>query len=250
VKRDVLSQLAPGDSDSVSGTSVPLSPMRRAIAVRLQQSVREAPHFYVAIDVDMSRALELRESLEATVSVNDIIAKACGGALRDFPRMNCRLEGDTAHYLRDVNLGIAVSVDDGLIVPVLERVDTLSLAEVAERSRLLIENARTGRLRVGPRAAFTVSNLGMYGVRWFSAIVNPPEAAILAVGAIEDRVVLTPSGIAARPTLTLTLSSDHRIVDGALAARFLGAVKSRLEEGSDAARPSPGDDRGATPETG
>jgi len=230
VKRDVLSQLAPGDSDSVGGTSVPLNPMRRAIAARLQRSVREAPHFYVAVEVDMSHALKLRESLGAGVSINDIVLKACAGALRDFPRMNCRLEEDTIHYLRDVNIGIAVSVDDGLLVPVLERADTLSLTEVAERSRGLTENARAGRIAAGPQAGFTVSNLGMYGVKWFSAIINPPEAAVLAVGAIEDRLVLTPSGTAARPTLTLTLSSDHRVVDGVLAARFLGAVKRRLEE--------------------
>ena len=111
----------------------------------------------------------------------------------------------------------------------LERVDTLTLAEVAERSRRLIENARAGTVPAGARAGLTVSNLGMYGVKWFSAVINPPEAAILAVGAIEDRLALTTSGIVARPTVTLTLSCDHRIVDGALAARFLSAVKRRLE---------------------
>ncbi len=228
VKRDVL---AAGGADGRSGSSAPLSPMRRAIAARLQQSVREAPHFYVAIDAEMTHALAAREATETKVTVNDLFVKAAADTLAQFPQLNCRLEGDTLHYLTDVNLGLAVSVDDGLVVPVLAQADRLTLAETGERTRALIANARAGRLPAGSRSSFTVSNLGMYGARWFSAIVNPPEVAILAVGAVRDELALTPTGVVAVPTVTLTLSADHRVVDGELAARFLQALKERLEDG-------------------
>jgi pyruvate dehydrogenase E2 component (dihydrolipoamide acetyltransferase) len=226
VRRDVL------PLDLHEGALIPLSPMRRAIAARLSQSVREAPQFALAMDVDMTRALEVRASQPSRVSLNDLLVKACADALAASPRMNCRFEGDALHQLPDANVGIAVSVDDGLVVPVLERADALTLAEVAEESKRLIEAARAGRLAAGAQAALTVSNLGMYGVKWFRAIVNPGEAAILAVGAVEDRLVLTATGVEARPGVTLTLSCDHRIVDGALAAQFLGEVKRRLEGGA------------------
>jgi pyruvate dehydrogenase E2 component (dihydrolipoamide acetyltransferase) len=203
--------------------------MRRALAARLQDSVRDAPHFYVTMEVDMTQALIVRQTTEPRATVTDVIVKAAADTLADFPRLNCRLDGDTVHYLADVNIGIAVSLDDGLVVPVLARADSLSLAEVAAQSRQLIACARGGRLAAGARSTFTVSNLGMFGIKSFTAIINPPEAAILAVGAIEDKLVLTGAGVAAVPTLTLTLSSDHRLIDGALAARFLKAMRERLE---------------------
>ena len=227
VKRDVLA--AAGDQDA-RGTSVPLSPMRRTIAARLQQSVREAPQFYVAIDVDMTHALAAREATVPRVSVNDLLVKATADTLARFPSLNCRLESDTLRYLPDVNLGLAVGIDDGLVVPVLAQADRLTLAETGERTRALIANARAGRLPIGAPSSFTVSNLGMYGVRWFSAIVNPPEVAILAVGAVRDELALAPTGVIAVPTVTLTLSADHRVVDGQLAAWFLRALKDRLED--------------------
>jgi len=222
VKRDVLAGAA-------EGAGVPLSPMRRAIAARLQQSVREAPHFYAAIDVDMTQALAAREASPAKVTVNDLIVNATAITLTRFPQLNCRLAGDTLHYLPEVNLGIAVSVEEGLVVPVLAQADRLTLAQTAERTRALIDAARAGRLPAGAPSSFTVSNLGMYGVRWFTAIINPPEVAILAVGALRDELALTPGGVVAVPTLTLTLSVDHRVIDGQLAARFLQALKQELE---------------------
>ena len=232
VKRDVLAGLppaSPSEGGSLAGTSAPLSPMRRALAARLQGSVRDAPHFYVTMEVDMTQALTVRQASEPRATVTDVIVKAAADTLADFPRLNCRLEGDTVHYLAEVNIGIAVSVDDGLVVPVLARADCLSLAEVAAQSRRLIACARAGRLAAGARSSFTVSSLGMFGIKSFTAIINPPEVAILAVGAIEDKLVLTGAGVAAVPTLTLTLSSDHRLIDGALAARFLKAMRERLE---------------------
>jgi pyruvate dehydrogenase E2 component (dihydrolipoamide acetyltransferase) len=203
--------------------------MRRAMAARLQQSFRDVPHFYVAMDVDMTRALAARESSPAHVSVNDVIVKAVADALAEFPALNCILEGAALRRLEDVNIGIAVGLEDGVVVPVLARANTLSLEQVAERTRSLIADARAGRVRAGARCALTVSNLGMYGVKWFSAIITPPEVAILAVGAIADTLALSAERVIAVPLLTLTLSSDHRVIDGRLAARFLGAVKDLLE---------------------
>jgi len=228
VKRDVLAATA-APPVSLAGTVVPLSEMRRTIGQRLQQSVREVPQFQVGIEVDMTRALAAREAQPARVTINDLIVKACADTLAEFPAMNCQLDGDGVRYLTEADVGIAVSVDDGLVVPVLQGADKLSLAEVAGRTRDLIDNARAGRVPLGLRGALTVSNLGMYGVKWFTAIVNPPEAAIVAVGAIEDKLTLGPRGIMAVPTAALTMSVDHRLIDGALAARFLAAVKRRLE---------------------
>jgi pyruvate dehydrogenase E2 component (dihydrolipoamide acetyltransferase) len=225
VKRDVLATGEGGEG----GTWEPLSPMRRAVAARLQQSVREAPHFYVSMDVDMTQALQARELCEPRASVNDVLVKAAAGALVEVRGLNCRLEGERIHYLAEVNVGIAVSVEGGLVVPVLARADMLGLAEIAAESRRLVASARDGRLAAGPRGTFTLSNLGMYGVKSFTAIINPPEAGILAVGGLEDRLVLREGAVVAVPTLTLTLSSDHRLVDGALAAQFLQAVRTRLE---------------------
>ena len=224
VKRDVLAT-----TDASAAATVPLSPMRRAVAARLQQSFRDVPHFYVAMDVDMTRALAVRKSASGHVSVNDLIVKAAADALAEFPALNCILAGEALRPLEDVNIGLAVGLEDGIVVPVLARVNTLSLEEVAQRTPALIAEARAGRVRAGAQAALTVSNLGMYGVKWFTAIINPPEVAILAVGAIADALALTAAGVVAEPTLTLTLSSDHRVIDGRLAARFLGAVKAHLE---------------------
>lgn len=225
VKRDVLEQ-----AEGAAGVVVrPLSPMRRALAARLTLSAREIPQFSVAMEVDMTRALAVRETTEPRATVTDVVVKAAADVLAQFPDVNCRLEGESVRYLADVNVGVAVSVDDGLVVPVLAGADGLGLAEVSVRLRELVANAREGRLAAGARGSFTVSNLGMYGVKSFTAIINPPEAAILAVGGISDRLVLCDGQVVAVPTATLTLSCDHRLIDGALAARFLKAVRERLE---------------------
>ena len=229
VKRDVLAAATSSEGNGLRGTSEPLSPMRRALAARLQQSVRDIPQFTVTMEVDMTQALAARETTQPKATVTDVIIKAAADTLADFPRVNCRLEGDTVYYPAEVNVGIAVSVEGGLVVPVLARADALSLAEVAAQSRQLIESARAGRLAAGARSSFTVSNLGMFGVKSFTAIINPPEAAILAVGAIEDKLALRGAEIVAVPTLTMTLSCDHRLIDGALAASFLKALRERLE---------------------
>jgi pyruvate dehydrogenase E2 component (dihydrolipoamide acetyltransferase) len=216
------------------GTSQPMSRMRRAIADRLQQSMQQSPHFYVAMDVDMTNALAARERFNASrsgqkVTINDMIVKAAADTLARFPKVNCRMENGTLHYLKDVHVGVAVSLEDGLVVPVLANADKLPLAEVSQRTRSLVAEARSGKTGGGSQGTFTVSNLGMYGVKFFTAIINPPESAILAVGGIEDKLVLTPRGISAIPNMTLTLSSDHRVIDGGLAAQFLAALRDRLQ---------------------
>ena len=232
VKADV--ERAGTAADGAEGKKVLLTKMRRTIAARLAQSKHDAPHFYVAMDVDMAAALALRERLNAAggirISINDMIVKAVADALARFPQVNCRFDGDGVTYLDKINIGIAVALDDGLTVPVLPHADRLTLTRIAEQSTQLVAAAREGRMLNQAVGTFTVSNLGMLGVKWFTAIINPPESAILAVGAIEQKLTLNnDNSIVAKPTLTLTLSSDHRVIDGALAARFLAFIRDALQ---------------------
>jgi len=161
--------------------------------------------------------------------VTDLILKATALALRAFPAMNCRLQADQIVWLEDVNIGMAVMRDDGVMVPVLTRVDRLGLEDIARRSAEAAAAARAGRQAGLEPACFTVSNLGMLGVDSFTAIINPPEAGILAVGRIEKRPVVKNDEVCIRSMLTLTLSVDHRIVDGALAAKFIAQIRHHLE---------------------
>jgi pyruvate dehydrogenase E2 component (dihydrolipoamide acetyltransferase) len=223
---------------ALRGRTTPLSPMRRAIGRRMGQSKQAAPHFYATVSADVTAALELRDRLNrdtgGAISITDLTLKATALALKDLPAMNCRLQTDQILYLEDVNLGLAVMVDEGVMVPVLPRADRLSLEEIARRSAEAAALARTGRQAAAEPACFTVSNLGMLGLDSFTAIINPPEAGILAVGRVEKRpVVRNDTEICIRSMLTLTLSVDHRVVDGALAAKFIARVKNYLENPHD-----------------
>jgi len=220
--------------EALRGRSTPRSPMRRTIARRMEQSKQTIPHFYATVSADVTAALELRQRLNrqagADISVTALILKATALALRAFPAMNCRLQGDQIVWLEDVNIGMAVMLEDGVMVPVLTRVDRLDLKDIARRSTDAAANARAGRQIGTEPACFTVSNLGMLGVDGFTAIINPPEAGILAVGKIEKRpVVKNEDEIFIRSMLTLTLSADHRAVDGALAAKFITRIQHHLE---------------------
>lgn len=219
--------------EALRGRSTPLSLMRRAIARRMGQSKQTIPHFYATVSADVTAALERRDRLRretgADISVTDLILKATALALRDFPAMNCRLQADQIVWLEDVNIGMAVMRDDGVLVPVLARVDRLGLEDIARRSAEATAAARAGRQAGLEPACFTVSNLGMLGVDSFTAIINPPEAGILAAGRIEKRPVVENDEVCIRSMLTLTLSVDHRIVDGALAARFIARIRHHLE---------------------
>lgn len=221
---------------------VPLTPMRRVVARRLTESMQSAPHFYLTVRVDVTRLLELRAELnrqlaaggqDLKVSVNDMIVKACAGLLAANRELNVSFGGDKLVVHQRVHVGVAVAVDGGLLVPVVRDADQKSLTQVAREAGELVGRARAGRLGGDDMGGgtFTVSNLGMLGVEQFTAVINPPEAAILAVGAAGPEPVVTADGeVEVRQVLRLTLSIDHRAVDGATGARFLAQLKDVLEQ--------------------
>jgi pyruvate dehydrogenase E2 component (dihydrolipoamide acetyltransferase) len=219
---------------------VPLSAMRRVVARRLVESMQSAPHFYLTVTVDAEPLLAFRAELNRQlaprdeglkVSVNDLIVKACAVLLRASPDVNVSFGGDKLLRHRRVHVGIAVAVDGGLVVPVVRDADQKSLTQVAREAGELIGRARAGKLAgddVGG-GTFTVSNLGMFGIELFTAVINPPEAAILAVGAALPEPVATDDGVEVRRRMRLTLSIDHRALDGATGAAFLQRLKTTLE---------------------
>lgn len=220
---------------------IPLTKMRAAIAAGLQRSKQNVPHFYETIDIDVEALSSLRgrlnEQLNAEgvkLSVSDFVYKAVAAALVRHPALNAHFDAAKGEIVRfgDVHLGIAVAVPDGLIVPVMRGVDQMGLREIRTRSADLVKRAQSLRLKQDEMrgATFTISNLGMFGIREFSAIINPPEVAILAVGAAEKRAVVRGDAVVARTMMTVTLSADHRAVDGAVAAEFLRTLKAMLEE--------------------
>jgi pyruvate dehydrogenase E2 component (dihydrolipoamide acetyltransferase) len=220
--------------EALRGRTELLSPMRRTIARRMAHSKQTVPHFYASVSADVTAALELRERLNREagggISITDLILKATALALKAFPALNCRLQDDQVVYLEDINLGLAVMLEEGLMVPVLTGVDQLGLEDIARRSTAAAALARAGKQAGAEPACFTVSNLGMLGVDSFTAIINPPEAGILAVGRVVRRpVVRNESDVCIRSMLDLTLSVDHRVVDGALAARFITRIRHHLE---------------------
>ncbi len=215
----------------------PMSRMRKAIARRMAESKANAPHFYLTADVNMDRAMDMRDQLNhmapeaEKVSVNDLIVTAAARTLARFPEINATYRGGTLERHSRIHIGIAVALPDGLIPPVLRDADRKSLREIAAGSRELGERARAGKLRpddLGP-GTFTISNLGMFDVEEFIAIINPPEAAILAVGAVTPRPVAAEGEVRIARMMKATLSVDHRAADGAQAARFLQELKKLLE---------------------
>jgi len=216
---------------------VPLSSIRAVIARRMAQAKGPVPHFYLTAEVAMDRAWELREELNALegqpkVSVTDMIVKACALALLKHPGVNASFQGETIRVHYRAHIGIAVALEEGLITPVLRDCDRRSLTQIAVEGRDLVERARNRRLRAQELsgATFTVSNLGMFDVDEFSAIINPPEGAILAVGAVVQKAVVEGERLGVGRRMRLTLSCDHRAMDGAMGARFLQDVKRLLEE--------------------
>ena len=214
------------------------SSMLKAIAQRMGESNGPIPHFYVESKIDMEKALELRKDLngalagEAKVSVTDMIIRACALALMDNPDVHRSWVAEGLAYHSHANVGIAVALDEGLIVPVVKHADELSLVEIAKSSQDLAERARAGRLLQAEieGGTFTVSNLGMFGVTRFMAIINPPEPAILAVGATVDTPVVRDGEVVVRPIMTVTLSCDHRATSGAGGAQLLQSLKRYLEQ--------------------
>ncbi len=233
--RDVTS-MAPSAS-AEAGVPVPLTRMRRLIGERMTSSKRTAPHFYLSMEVDMTGVEARRDAMKQqeagpVPSFNDFILEAVARALAESPSMNASWTDEGIEQHGEVNIGMAVAVDDGLVVPVIRNADKLPLEELALHSRELATRAQNRRLTPAnyQGGTFTVSNLGMFGVDSFTAILNPPQCGILAVGRVASRVVPHGDAIAVRPMMTMTLSADHRVVDGAIGARFLQRVKQHLEE--------------------
>jgi pyruvate dehydrogenase E2 component (dihydrolipoamide acetyltransferase) len=214
---------------------VPLTRMRAAIARRLAESKATVPHFYVSGDCRMERLLALRSEINEIsprrISVNDLVVKAVALALRDVPAANATWSGDSILRHRTVDVAVAVAVDDGLLTPVVQDADRLGVVALSEVIADLAERARSGRLRQQELegGSFSVSNLGMYGVGAFSAILNPPQAGILAVAAAKQRPVVEDGALAVGTVMSVTLSADHRVIDGAVAAEWMAAFVRRIE---------------------
>jgi pyruvate dehydrogenase E2 component (dihydrolipoamide acetyltransferase) len=245
-KQDVLaaiSQDAAGREVTQPGdTVIPFSPMRARIADRLTRSKQTIPHFYISMDVDMSEAMRWRRQLDETsgtkVTVTDMIVKAVALALTQYPKMNSHVEPDRIILKAAVNVGVAVAVEGGLIVPVIADADKKGVVEIGSAARENAEAARAGRLKPQAIGGFTVTNLGMHGVDVFVPVINPPEAAILAVGTVARKPAVIDDKIVARDMMTMTLACDHRAVDGTYAAQFLGKIKEHLEHPASVARAS------------
>ncbi len=220
----------------VAATAPGISNVWRIMAERMTASWTTAPHFYLVREVNVHRLVTWRERASKQTGVRitytDLLVKLVAAALAQHPRVNVAWKDGAIVQNAEINIGLAVALDDGLVVPVLHRADALSLAEIAGRREDLVSRAQGGKLRPADiqGGGFTISNLGMYGVDAFNAIVNPPQAAILAVGRIADRVVPVDGQPAVRPAMVLTLSCDHRALDGARAAQFLGALAELVEE--------------------
>jgi pyruvate dehydrogenase E2 component (dihydrolipoamide acetyltransferase) len=215
--------------------SLPVTTMRKVIAQRLTEVKPGVPHFYLNVDIEMDQALKLREEAKAQdlkVSVNDIIVKAVAVAVRRFPRVNQVFAGDVIHQLQNVDVGIAVAIEDGLITPIVKDADQKGLAEIAGEVRELADRAKKKALKPDEYTggSITVSNLGMFGVDSFIAVINPPQASILAVGKVEPKVVVRDGQMVIRQMMSMTFSGDHRVVDGAVGAQFLKIVRELLEQ--------------------
>jgi len=244
IKRDIEAYgQRPSHERTVTGQRLPprvvqASSMRRTIARRLTESTQTIPHYYLTIDVDIAPLADAREAMNAElvaeggkVSLNDLIIKSAAVALRRVPEVNASWMGKEIHYHQVVDISIAVSVEDGLMTPVIRDADQKGIAEISKEVRELAARAREKKLQPEEMSngTFSISNLGMFGIEEFTAVINPPEAAILAVGTIRDEPVVTEEGIVPGRRMRFTMSCDHRIIDGATGAKYMAALKRILE---------------------
>ena len=248
VKRDLEGAKTAGSTGATTTTwtpeeheyeDVPTSQMRKSIAKRLVTSIGPVPTFYLTVEVDMNRVIEARESMNSMleedgyrISVNDIVLKAVAAALRQHPNCNAQWHDNFVRRFNAVHLGVAVAIDEGLITPVIRNAHAKGIMQIASEVRELAGRARTKKLMPDEYtgSTFSVSNLGMFGIQEFTAIINPPEAGILAVGGIEETPVVVSGEVKICPRMRITMSCDHRVIDGAQGARFLATLKSMLEE--------------------
>lgn len=238
-KHDVLKLASDTPAVDEVVDEIPLTGMRKVIADKMTQSVNNAPHFYLRTEVDMSSVIKLRKELNNSLkekgmklSFNDIIVKITAKALEQHKIINSRIEGDKIKLLKQINIGLAVALDDGLIVPVIKNADVKSLEQISKESKELIEKARNNQLMPDEFSggSFTISNLGMFDILEFTAIINQPESAILALGKIKETpVVSSNKEIQIKPIMNITLSCDHRVIDGAEGAKFLKTLKDLME---------------------
>jgi len=211
------------------------SQMRKTIAKRLAESKFTAPHYYLAIEIDMENAMASRAQInslpDTKISFNDMVVKACAMALKKHPQVNTSWKGDTTLYNKHVNVGVAVAIEDGLVVPVIKFTDTLTLTQIGALVKDLAGKARNKKLTPAEMegSTFTVSNLGMFGVDVFTSIINQPNSAILSVGAIVEKPVVKNGQIVVGHTMQVTLACDHRTIDGATGAQFLQTLKTYIE---------------------
>lgn len=218
-----------------SSTDTPVSQMRKVIAKRLSESKNTAPHFYITMDIDMDNAIAARKAMNASgdvkISFNDLVVKACALALKKHPVINSAWMGDFIRQNDHVHIGVAVAIEDGLLVPVLRHADQMPLSSISANVKDLAGKAKDKKLQPADWEGntFTISNLGMFGVEEFTAIVNPPDAAILAVGGIKQVPVVKDGAVVPGNVMKVTLSCDHRVIDGASGAAFLQTVKGMLE---------------------
>jgi pyruvate dehydrogenase E2 component (dihydrolipoamide acetyltransferase) len=220
-----------------SFTEVAVSQMRKTIAKRLAESKFTAPHFYLTLEIDMARAMQVREAINASiapdkVSFNDMVIKAVAVALKSNPKVNSSWLGDRIRYNEHVHIGVAVAVEDGLLVPVVRFADGKPLRTIGAEVRDMAKKAKEKKLQPADWEGntFTISNLGMFGIEEFTAIINPPDACILAVGGIVEKPVVRNGAVVPGHTMKVTLSCDHRVVDGATGAAFLNTFKGLMEE--------------------
>lgn len=233
---------APAPAIGAPHTLLPNSSMRKVIARRLSEAKSTIPHFYVSIDIEIDALLKLRADLNAKsakdgpgafkLSVNDLVIKAAAVTLRRVPKVNATWTDDAIVLYDDVDISVAVSIDDGLITPIVRHADRKGLASISNEMKDLAARAKSGKLKPDEfqGGGFSISNMGMYGVSSFSAIINPPQAAILAVAAGQQRPVVKNGALAIATVMTCTLSVDHRAVDGALGAEFMAAFKAVMED--------------------
>jgi pyruvate dehydrogenase E2 component (dihydrolipoamide acetyltransferase) len=246
IKRDieaVISKPAPAPAPSYvqqAGASAyrdePASQIRQTIAKRLVTSLGPVPHFFLTTEIEMDRAAEMRKGINALdpdlkISINDIIIKVAAAALIQHPQVNASFQEKIVRYYEHADVGVAVAIEDGLITPVVRAADQKSLSQIAAEVRELAERARSKRLKAEEYtgATFSVSNLGMFGIDEFTAVINPPEGAILAIGAMSAKPVVRDNEIVVRQMMRVTMSCDHRVIDGATGAKFLQTFKQILE---------------------
>jgi pyruvate dehydrogenase E2 component (dihydrolipoamide acetyltransferase) len=219
-------------------TEIALSNMRKVIARRLTESKQQIPHFYLTVDCELDALLKLRKDLnerpgaDYKLSVNDLLIKASAIAIRQKPTVNSIWGGDKLYQLSDIDVSVAVAIEGGLITPIIRKADQKGLATISAEMKDLATRAKAGKLKPEEfqGGGFSLSNLGMFGIKEFSAVINPPQASILAVGAGEQRPVVKNGALAIATVMSVTLSVDHRVVDGALGAEWLQAFKKLVED--------------------